>query len=523
MGDFPALSVRRHDDAALTARIARSVLARDGLGGMDRFWAWYADRSARVVHRTERIPLDALKEWDRDAATGTISHRTGKFFAIEGLDVRIPGAPVPHWSQPILNQPEVGILGFLVKEFDGIPHFLVQAKFEPGNVGGLQLSPTVQATRSNYTRVHGGKAIPYLEHFRDTAGRRVIADVLQSEQGSWFYRKRNRNMVVQVTGDVPLRADFHWLTLGQLHRLLGVENLVNMDARTVLACLPFASRGPHPLAAAEPAAADGPGNARSAGTDHPGAPDGGAGRPEAGFHRSVVRSCTAAAGSLHSTVDIVSWIADLRSRTDVHTRPAALNALPHWYARDGVIAHESGRFLQVMAVDVTAASREVSGWSQPMIEPRDQGVAAFVVRRIDGVLHVLAHARVEPGYVDVVEIAPTVQCTPGSLDVLPAEARPRFLDAVLEAPPERVRYATALSEEGGRFHHAVNTYMIVEADRDIPDGGAYRWLTLHQLAELLRHSHYVNVQARTLVACLHSLSVGSPVIRSAVPSAPPRR
>ncbi|MFC0112342.1 NDP-hexose 2,3-dehydratase family protein [Kibdelosporangium aridum] len=30
-------------------------------------------------------------------------------------------------------------------------------------------------------------------------------------------------------------------------------------------------------------------------------------------------------------------------------------------------------------------------------------------------------------------------------------------------------------------------------------------MTLHQLSELLRHSYYVNIQARTLIACLHSL------------------
>jgi oxidase EvaA len=40
------------------------------------------------------------------------------------------------------------------------------------------------------------------------------------------------------------------------------------------------------------------------------------------------------------------------------------------------------------------------------------------------------------------------------------------------------------------------------ADTEPPD---YRWLTLHQLAGLLQHSHYVNVQARTLVACLQGL------------------
>ena len=66
-----------------------------------------------------------------------------------------------------------------------------------------------------------------------------------------------------------------------------------------------------------------------------------------------------------------------------------------------------------------------------------------------------------------------------------------------------------LSEEGGRFHHARNRYLVVEA----PDGvdataesASFRWVTLRQLAGLLPHSHYLNVQARSLVACLHSLA-----------------
>ena len=32
----------------------------------------------------------------------------------------------------------------------------------------------------------------------------------------------------------------------------------------------------------------------------------------------------------------------------------------------------------------------------------------------------------------------------------------------------------------------------------------YRWVTPAQLTELLRHSHYVNIQTRSLLACLRS-------------------
>lgn len=72
---------------------------------------------------------------------------------------------VSTWDQPIINQPEIGFLGFIVKKIQGVYHFLMQAKIEPGNLNVVQLSPTLQATRSNYTRVHKGAIPKYLEYF----------------------------------------------------------------------------------------------------------------------------------------------------------------------------------------------------------------------------------------------------------------------------------------------------------------------------------------------------------------------
>ena len=67
------------------------------------------------------------------------------------------------------------------------------------------------------------------------------------------------------------------------------------------------------------------------------------------------------------------------------------------------------------------------------------------------------------------------------------------------------------SEEGGRFLNAQSRYLIVEADEATapmtrPPG--YRWVTPGQLTALVRHGHYVNVQARTLLACLHATGAG---------------
>ena len=44
--------------------------------------------------------------------------------------------------------------------------YLLQAKVEPGNINKIQISPTVQATKSNYLRIHGGKTIAFLKFFK---------------------------------------------------------------------------------------------------------------------------------------------------------------------------------------------------------------------------------------------------------------------------------------------------------------------------------------------------------------------
>jgi oxidase EvaA len=161
----------------------------------------------------------------------------------------------------------------------------------------------------------------------------------------------------------------------------------------------------------------------------------------------------------------------------------------------------------VVAVRVQAGTREVTQWSQPLFEPVGTGVTAFLTRRIGGVPHVLAHARVEGGFLDTVEFAPTVQYTPGNYAHLTGTDRPPFLDAVLAADPARISYEAIHSEEGGRFLNAQSRYLIVEATEaevplEAPSG--FCWVTPAQLASLVRHGHYVNVQARTLLACLNA-------------------
>ncbi|TDB78121.1 NDP-hexose 2,3-dehydratase family protein [Micromonospora sp. KC723] len=443
------------------------------------FHDWFEQEHTAHSFRVTVAPLDSLEGWSIDPETSAITHRSGKFFTIDGLEVQTNHGLVESWSQPIIDQPESGILGILVRRFGGVPHFLMQAKMEPGNINLLQLSPTVQATKSNYTRVHGGRSVPYLEYFMAPRRSRVLSDVLQSEQGAWFLHKRNRNMIIEVTEDVPLRPGFCWLTRDQLGALLKVDNLVNMDSRTVLAGYPF--------------------------SEHDGSPERPVSARDGGFHQLLAGYEGRPVTMSHRDIaEPLSWFTEVKTRYDLRRRRVPLNQVKNWICGPDRITHELGRYFSVIGVHVEAGSREVSRWSQPLLAPVGQGVVAFLLRRHRGEHQLLVQARTQAGTFDVVEMAPTVQCSPDNYRGLPEHRRPPFLDHVLAAPRRRIRFDVVHSEEGGRFYHATNRYLIVEVDDDFPtvDRPDFTWMTIPQLAELARYGNYVNVEARNLLACL---------------------
>src|SRR5688572_193807 len=218
---------------AYTDSFVDSAQARNNIfHDLDNTKDWLKSLQENVGYKVEQIPLEEMDHWYFEKNTGNLKHDSGKFFSIVGLDCR-PAYDAAPWQQPIISQPEVGILGIISKEFDGVRYFLMQAKMEPGNINKVQLSPTLQATYSNYTQTHKGKTPAYLEYFLDTNAK-VIRSQLQSETGSRFFRKFNRNVLLDVPGEVEILPGFRWLTLHEIQELMTLDNAINMDSRSVL-------------------------------------------------------------------------------------------------------------------------------------------------------------------------------------------------------------------------------------------------------------------------------------------------
>jgi oxidase EvaA len=464
-------------------KLIKSLLMRDGPGGtVDDILAWIRKRNKEVMVRINRVPFKALTNWVFDPLTGNLCHESGKFFSVEGIHVVLDDGLRKEWTQPIINQPEIGILGIIAKEIDGVLCFLLQAKIEPGNVNHVQLSPTLQATRSNYCQVHKGRKPRYLEYFQNAKKEQIILDQLQSEQGARFLRKRNRNIILKVDEDVPVGEDFRWLTLGQIKALITVDNRVNMDTRTVISGLRFNS-----LLSLLPREA----LALFADTCK-----------VAPFGRDILLSELAYVGC--RTIDgILFWLSELKARYELLVDRIPLKKVENWQVTEDEIVRYDRRFFRILGAEITIDNREVRSWCQPLVEPMQEGICAFIIKKIAGIYHFLVQAKIECGNFDVVEMAPTVQCLTGNYKDGYLYT-PKFLDYVLNAPLEWVVFDTKQSEEGGRFYREQNRNMLVVAGDDFPVEVPenFMWLTLGQIKEFLRFNNYLNIQARSLIAAL---------------------
>lgn len=444
-----------------------------------RFQAWFQANCRPECFQVRIVPVTKLEHWNLDAEGVRMVHSSGRFFRVEGVHVRTNFGGEREWDQPIINQPETGFLGFITRVFDGVRYFLVQAKMEPGNINTLQISPSLQATRSNFTQVHKGKRPLFLEYFNGEKPARILTDQLQAEQGGRFFRKRNRNIVIEIDDDLDLPEEFIWITLGEMKALLREDNVLNMDSRSVLSTISLIEDSFLDELASE------------------GMPDLLPRLSENGvkYLRSFLSKKT-----VHSIDQLLSWYTKQKTQwyLDVEWKP--LSRLDGW--RVGEMAIEGDpRFFSVIGVDVEAGTREVTHWMQPLIRDVHTGLLAFVCQEIDGVLHFLVQAKVEPGHMDIIELSPTVSCS-NYQDVRMRERRPFLFDELFE-PGVLIHYDTLQSEEGGRFYHWQNRNMVVE----LPVGMKlslpfnYVWMSLGQMKEFMRYGLF-SIEARSIISSI---------------------
>ncbi|NLP83914.1 response regulator receiver protein [Microbacterium sp. CFH 90308] len=204
----------------------------------DELREWIDAIRAASPIQLDRKNISDLRNWHVDPITGEIFHASGEFFRVIGVGITNSAREVSGWDQPFIYQKEAGILGIIRTRFDGVWHYLLNAKAEPGNTLLYQISPTLQATYSNLKTAHGGRVPRFSEFFVEegAAPRKVVYRQWLAEDGGRFFLKSNLNMLVEVAAeDLPVLPDeYRWFTLSQIKQLLREDNYINPHVRGIL-------------------------------------------------------------------------------------------------------------------------------------------------------------------------------------------------------------------------------------------------------------------------------------------------
>ena len=258
-------------------------------------------------------------------------------------------------------------------------------------------------------------------------------------------------MVVEGLGDVEDNISHRWFTKKEISEAINVDDLVNMDCRSVLFSLLEENDFDNP----------------------------------------------------HTTDDdVINFLTQAKCQYKLYSDIIPLNSLKTWNTNEYEIESNSDLFYSIMAIRVKA-DREVASWDQPIVKDTDLGIVGCVTSYINNTLHFLVQGRAELGYIDTICLAPTIQYSKFQKRLDHGYDMPPYTDIFLDEDLGRITYDTIQSEEGGRFYQFRERYVVKEVDdyTSIELQDNYKWVSYNQLVKFTKLG-FSNIELRSLVTCL---------------------
>ena len=388
--------------------------------------------------------LDDLVNWK--VSKDKIYHKTRKFFQIVGIRV-FTNLNKTTWDQPIMVQNENGILGIIRKKFNKEYKYLLQAKLEPGNINQLQLSPTVQATESNYKRVHGGKKTKFLEYF---IKKKFVVKSKQSEQGLRYLNKFNTNYLVDIKKKLQLPKNFKWFSKSELTYLIKQKNLINMDVISIFSCCIKKNKKEIPI---------------------------------------------------NSNKKIYEWLARQNKKYRITYKKIPISNIKNWVFKKKDFFNIKKRHFSIIGLNIKSNCREVKNWDQPIIAGK-KGFAGFIVKKVNDTEHYLCRYILKPGL-----RGGKISCSANFSDIKDYKNNiniPSYEKKIIHFffREKKYLYNNIHSDEGGRFYHTQIKRVVIKSNNVLEKqlDSKFIWISHNQFLNLVK-KRMIDIETRLLFTC----------------------
>ena len=382
------------------------------------------------------INEDQLLNWK--ISDSSIYHLSKSFFKIEFFKFLINKIV---FFQPLIIQKDIGILGIIKKVENNKDYYLLQSKVEPGNINKVQISPTVQATASNYKRKHGGKKTNYLKFFLNiNKNATLISRKKLSEHGNKFYQKKNENFLIEVSGKVKKLKSFEWFSKNDIVKTISKNNILNMDTLSV-------------------------------------------------FSNNIKKiDNNYSLNSLKNIIKLTTTPKNLIKRNKIN-----LSKLKNWKKDKTGIYDIKKKLFKIKYVLIETNSREINSWTQPIISNFDKILNIFIVKDFNGVRHYLLKSCVQPGF-NHIRLTNTIS--------MKMNSKINYDSHILRSIKKKPKLVNSIySDEGGRFfkNQVVNQAVKLGKDEKIKLKKNYVWVSHNQMINLINRD-IITIEARILFA-----------------------
>ncbi|MBD1167808.1 NDP-hexose 2,3-dehydratase family protein [Pelagibacterales bacterium SAG-MED06] len=397
-----------------------------------------------IYFKKKQIKLKDAKYWEFEDA---ISHKSNKFFQIYGYYINKNFPKIKKFYQPLISQKEIGYLVIFQAKLKNKNFFLLQLKAEPGNKNIIQLSPTIQATKSNYTRVHGGKKTKYLKYTYKKEN--FLLNINQPEQGSKYLNKFNKNMIIKTNKIKNLPENFIWIEKNELVKLSNINNLLNMDTLSVLSCY-----------------------LKKNNIDKP----------------------------INTLKKINDKYLNFKEKYFIKLKKVPLTKMKNWTYDNYKYFDKKNVFFKINAFKIKTDLREISHWSQPLISDYNHGLNVLFVKKNRGTLNYLCQLVQEVGY-DIPHFTSTIMlknCIHKNNDLIKSFIKKNNIKI------NKKVIDVNNSDEGGRFNNNQTKNIVYEINGSINklEKLNYIWISYNQMIELLKKK-LLTIELRNLFGVLN--------------------
>ena len=395
----------------------------------------------KFFFKKEKIKLNKTKDW---IFSNEIKHTTGKFFKIFGYMVKTNFPKKRFYYQPLILQDEIGYLAIFKSIKKNKTYFLLQLKAEPGNKNLIQLSPTIQATKSNYLRVHKGKKTKFIEFTKNTNN--FLLNSNQPEHGSKYLNKYNKNLIIKTRKFKNLPKNFIWLSIKEIIELSKKNNILNMDTISIFSC----------YLKTEPSN-----------------------------------------NSINSFKYLEKKYSDFKKKYKIKIIKKSISELKGWKQEDYSIYDKKKKFFKIQSFEINTNFREINNWSQPLISDYSKTLNVLFMNKVKSQVHYLCKLILEPGY-DLPRFTNTI-----FLKNYESNTHiNNFLKKNNILLKKKILDVTT-SDEGGRFYNNKCKNIVYEVENTKKlERQNYVWISYNQMLKLIKKK-LVTIELRNLFGTLN--------------------